>query len=122
MVAENIIRTLNSPDSIHRLVSAATTNATVVKATPGLLTGYIAGNINAAVRYLKIYDIAVAPTVGTTVPKLTIHLPASGVTNYPFPHPISFNTGIAIALTTGLADADTGAVALSEITVHILYK
>ena len=35
---------------------------------------------------------------------------------------MEFTTGIAYALTTGITDADTGAVAASEILVNIVYK
>ncbi len=52
----------------HR-VSTADTNATSVKASAGTHYGVQAGNVNAAARYLKLYDKATAPTVvGTDVP------------------------------------------------------
>lgn len=35
---------------------------------------------------------------------------------------IAFGTGIALALTTGVADADTGAVAANDIILNVLYK
>lgn len=111
--------------SIHRTISAGSTNATNVKATAGQLYGLLISNTNAAVRYLKLYNLSGAPTVGTSTPVITIALPgnASGATGMiEFTNGIAFSTGIAFALTTGVADADTGAVAANEIVVHLFYK
>lgn len=33
---------------------------------------------------------------------------------------IAFGTGIALAITTGVADSDTGAVAANEIVINLL--
>lgn len=108
--------------SVSRTISAATTNATSVKASPGTVYGLTVNNVNAAVRYLKFYNKASAPTVGTDTPVLTIALPPADVTSVPFPVGVEFSTGIAFALTTGVADADTAAVAANEHVVHVFYK
>lgn len=105
-----------------KLISAASTNATSVKASAGTI-GYItASNINAAARYLKLYNKASTPTVGTDTPVHTFLIPgntAGAGTNIPLPSQgIGFSTGIAFALTTGATDADTGAVAASEIIIN----
>ena len=108
--------TLTAPTASN-LNSAATTNGTVVKATAGTLYSISASNINAAARYLKLYNAA-SVTVGTTVPILTVEIPAGKFVNLTFGatgH--RFTTGICFALTTGAADSDTGAVAASEIKV-----
>lgn len=105
-----------------RLISAATTNATVAKASGGKLFGWSCSNINAAVRYLKIYNKATAPTVGTDVPQLTLALPPGLVTHAQFPMGITFTAGISFALTTAAADADTGAVAAGEQVVNLLLR
>ncbi len=108
-----------------KLVSAASTNATSVKASAGTLYMLTASNTNAAARYLKIYNKASAPTVGTDVPVYTFLIPGSSTgagTNIPLPaQGIALGTGFALALTTGAADADTGAVAASEIVVNYAY-
>lgn len=99
-----------------RIVSAAaTTNATSAKATAGTIhtiTGY---NAAAAVRYLKIYNKATAPTVGTDTPVITIALKPSDAFSIAYPMGYYLNTGIAYALTTGAPDADTGALTLADI-------
>ena len=106
-----------------RLVSAAaSTNATVVKASAGkvfTITGY---NAAAALRYLKLYNKATAPTVGTDTPVFTYVLPATAAFQFQIPGGFQFATGIGFALTTGVADADTGALTLADVTaLHINY-
>ena len=106
----------------YKLISAATTNATSVSATANtLLYGYYISNTNAAVRYVKFYNKASAPTVGTDVPVLVLAIPASGAANVSFPAGINFTTGLAFATTTGAADTDTAAVALNEVIVNLAY-
>jgi hypothetical protein len=106
----------------HHLISAATTNATSVKASAGCINTLQVSNANAAIRYLKLYNKASAPTVGTDTPVMTILLPASSNQTIGCgPYGIRFTTGIAYALTTGMAVADTGAVAITEHSVGIFY-
>lgn len=105
-----------------KLISAVSTNATNVKGSAGVLGFLTVSNINAAARYLKVYDKATAPTVGTDVPKFTFLIPgntAGAGTNIPLPERgIAFASGIGLALTTGVGDTDTGAVAANEIVVN----
>lgn len=103
------------------LVSAANTNATSVKASAGALHAIIATNANAAARYLKLYNKASAPTVGSDTPVMTIALMGNGGVAICLDPAMDFATGIAFALTTGSALADTGAVASGEICVNGVY-
>lgn len=109
-----------------RLVSAATTNATSLKASAGTLYALVATNTNAAARYLKLYDKATAPTVGTDTPVLTICVPGNTAgAGVVLPIPacgLAFANGIAYATTTGAADSDTAAVAANELIVAGAYK
>ena len=106
----------------NKLISAATTNATSIKGSAGTLGFVSATNINAAARYLKFYNKATAPTVGTDVPLLVYLIPgntAGAGTNIGLPSEgANFTTGIAFAITTGAADSDTGAVAANEIIIN----
>lgn len=104
----------------HSIVSANSTNATVVKASAGHVYTIVVSNLNAAVRYLKFYNKATAPTVGTDVPIWRIAIPPNSVpVVIPLPNPIPFSAGISYALTTGITDADATAVAASEILVNL---
>lgn len=105
----------------YRLVSAASTNATSVKASAGQIYSITAMNTNAAVRYLKLYNLATAPTVGTSTPVQVYALPPSGGLTLSFPVGMAFSTGIALATTTGAPDTDTGAVAANEIVISLTF-
>lgn len=106
----------------YELISAATTNATSVKASAGTVYGIQAYNNGASAAYLKLYNKASAPTVGTDTPVKTIMLPAGGGSNIPIPSVgTNFGTGIAFAITGGMANSDTTAVALTQVAVNIDY-
>lgn len=101
--------------------SAATTNGTVVKGSAGTVYSVTASNINAAVRYLKLYN-STTVTVGTTTPAIVIPIPAGSAVTIPFGTTgMRFGTGICLGITTGAADNDTGAVAAGEIKVLTSY-
>lgn len=104
-----------------KLISAATTNATSVKPSAGQLYWVYVTNTNAAIRWLKFYNKASAPTVGTDVPVLVLGIPgntagAGGTVSITIG--IQFTTGIAFATTTGVADADSAAVAANELVIN----
>lgn len=111
------------PTAATNLSSAATTNATSVKASAGRITSCVATNNGAAVCFLKLYNKASAPTVGTDVPALVISIPANGVpAEVPCgPLGLQFSTGIAYALTNLIADADTTAVVAGQVKLMMSY-
>lgn len=111
--------------TLSRTLSAASTNATSVKASAGQVFWIYCTNTNAAVRYLKLYNKASAPTVGSDTPVATLAIPgntAGAGFHLQSPLGLTFGTGIAFAITTGVADADTGAVAANEVVVNLGYK
>lgn len=108
--------------SASNINSAATTNATSVKSTAGTLYRVTASNVGAGAAYLKLYNKASAPTVGTDVPVLVVPIPASSVQNIEFGtagH--RFTTGIALAITNLAADSDTTAIAANQVKVLTAY-
>lgn len=112
--------------TIYRLLSAATTNGNNIKASAGQIYGWVITNTNASARFVKLYNKATAPTVGTDTPVITLVIPGnatgSGMVAAEFTSGIAFGTGIGIGITTAVADADTGAVAANEVVCNILYK
>jgi hypothetical protein len=106
----------------HHLISAATTNATSVKTSAGTVGSLVASNNGAAVAYLKLYNKASAPTVGTDTPVMTILLPINGTVSVSTgAFGIRFSTGIAYAITAGMAVADIAAVAATQVSVGMFY-
>jgi len=112
--------------SFKKFLSLANTNAVEVKDTAGQIYAIYATNINAAVRYLKIYNLADSNvTPGTSVPAMTFPIPANAAGAGFFlslEQGIAMGTGISFNLTTGVADNDNVAVAANEITVTVFYK
>lgn len=99
------------------LSSAATTNATLVS-SGATLYGLVATNTGAAVAFVKVYDKATAPTVGTDVPVLTLSVPANGVVALPLDtRGWKGANGIALAITNLGPDADTTAVAAAQVKI-----
>lgn len=113
--------TIGSSAFAH-IMSTASTNATLVKASAGNVASFAVGNNGAAVAYFKLYNKASAPTVGTDTPVATILIPINGTVVYPFaPFGAAFTTGISYAITAGAAVADTTAVAAAQVVGTINY-
>jgi len=101
--------------------SANSVNATAAKASAGKLYSVNGFNSSASVTYLKFYDKATAPTVGTDTPALTLALPALSVFSYDLGG-LAFATGIGYGLTTVAADNGTTAVAAGAILgLNVVY-
>jgi hypothetical protein len=117
--------TPTAPATPYILNSLATTNgALILTATSGLHAFY-ATNAGAAPAYVKLYNKATAPTVGTDVPAMIIPVPAAvdgvpGVATLPIGHQgFRFALGLGIAITGGAGDADTTAVAAGQVKVML---
>lgn len=116
----DLLRKSASASTYHK-ISAATTNADTVKASAGVVTGYYLVNAAAAYRYVKLYNKASNPTVGTDTPRCVYGIPGGAAANMNFDPPIAFETGIAIAIVTGIADSSAGAVAANDVAVTLHY-
>jgi hypothetical protein len=103
------------------LVSAATTNATVVKASAGRIVGWQVTNTNAAFRYVKIHNQTTTPTAGSGVVQ-TIAVPPNSTVVLEVIGGVGRGTGIGITTTTGSADADATAVAAGDLIIDIFYQ
>ena len=104
------------------IVTTATTNANLIKASGGKLMEITISNLTAATIYVKLYNKASAPTVGTDVPLATIPVVAGEFVCYEFGSVgKQFGLGIALAVTAGAAATDTAAVAAGAqiSTTHI---
>lgn len=100
--------------------AAASTNATIVKASPGLLYEALGYNAAAAVRYLKFYDLATTPDE-TDTPHLVVPIPATAAFHLKF-SPIWFPAGISYRMVTGAADNDTGALTAADVVgLNVIY-
>jgi hypothetical protein len=107
--------------SIFHLVSAATTNATNVKASAGQVYGWYVYNSNAAARKLVFHNNAGSPTAGAGV-IFSVVIPPTSAANVFSEMGLAFSTGIAITTVTDLTDAGTTAVAASDLIINVFYK
>lgn len=88
-----------------------TTVKAIKSSAAGNLKGYYIFNPNSSVSYIQIFDVATAGavTLGTTVAKLSLGIPALGAANLDSAPGIAFANGIQVAATT----TATGSVAPS---------
>lgn len=113
------------PATPYFVNSAATTNGALILAGTSGLSAFYATNTGASAAYVKLYNKATAPTVGTDVPEMIIPVPAAvsgvpGVASLPMGfHGFRFALGLGIAITGAAADADTTAVAAGQVKVKL---
>lgn len=102
--------------------SAATTNAAVSKASAGVLLNVSANNATAAAKFIRFYNKATAPTVGTDVPiiVLTVLANASKEIEYGIVGK-RFSTGIGHAITNAAAVLDATVVAAGDVQLAYDY-
>ena len=106
-----------------RIITAATTNDTNVKASAGKVYAITGTNTSAGLKYLKLYNKATTPTVGTDTPLLTFALPV-GAFNFDLAGSVGadFSAGIGYGVTGAAGDADTTATAVNDVIASITYK
>jgi hypothetical protein len=93
-------------------VSAATTNATLIKNTAANLMELSVFNPTAALVYVKLYNKTSAPTVGTDVPVMTIPVAVNSLVSLEFgSNGKRFGTGLSYAITAGPLSTDTAVIA-----------
>lgn len=110
--------------SKFHLVGAATTNLTNIKASAGQVYAITAFNVSATPIYIKFHNTAGSPTAGSGVTDTFLvpgNTAGSGVV-INIDNGIAFSTGIAISTVTGIADADTTAIAASSLVMNIYYS
>jgi hypothetical protein len=106
--------------SRNSLISAASTNATIVKNAAGRLLGYQISNTNAAWRYVKLHNQATTPTAGAGVVQ-TIAVGPNSTVEFNLEGGIAFTTGIGMTTTTGSALTDSTGVGLGDLIINIFF-
>lgn len=107
----------------YRKVAANDTNADVIKAAPGKVHGWHLVNKSAATRYVKLYDKATTPVVGTDTPAITVQIPANSAETFNLGNNgPQFDTGIGVGIVTGAADSDTTAPTAGDVIAQIFYR
>ena len=108
-----------APTNYFLSTAASTNGALIITATLGV-NAFYAFNGGGADAFVKLYNKATAPTVGTDIPEMTIKVPAGGhIELAPGFNGYRFPLGLGIAVTGGGAVADTTPVALNQVQVKM---
>ncbi len=113
-------RTTPSGASATHLVSTASTNAQLVKSSGGKVLGWYFANTTAAWQYVKLHNLAAAPTAGSGVAR-TIAIPPNGVSSFFSEGGITFTTGIGMTVVYGAADTDATAVTAAAVVGELIW-
>lgn len=115
----------NSGVSTYNYLQAANTTPVQIKSGAGRLLGMAIFNQNASARFLKLWDKATSPTVGTDVPTFEIGLVASALNgsngNGLATHGFAFTNGLWVAVTTAAAHTDNTAPSANDCYGPIIY-
>jgi len=111
--------------SIFSVNSAASTNATNVKASAGSVYGWSITNLSAALKFIRIYNKATAPVPASDAALIVarIALPAGATSNCTFevaPHACS--AGVGFDITGAMGDTNATAVAANDVVLNLFYK
>jgi hypothetical protein len=118
-VGVNYRATASGASATH-IVAAGSTNATNIKAAAGKVLGWSLANTTAAWRYVKLHNLATAPTAGAAVAR-TIAIPPNGLAEWFSEGGITFATGIGYTIVTGAADADATAVTANDVVGELIW-
>ena len=116
-----VASTTSSGVTVYTLNSAATTNATSIKTSGANLYSIVANNASATTKYVRLFNKASAPTMGTDIPVLVFAVPATNTKEFTFTPAARLATGLAIAITSGAAATDNTAVAAGDVQLYITY-
>ena len=106
----------------HTLISAASTNATSVKASAGTIGTCVLTNKHNQFQYVKFFNLAVAPTMGTSTPVIQFPIAPNSTLDVSTAFAgLRFSTGIAYAITHNAALLDNTVVAAGDILVNLSY-
>jgi hypothetical protein len=113
---------LNSSDNQFRANWPANTTPQAPDASGAVsvsLCGFGLTNTAAAARFVKFYDKATAPVVGTDAPKRTIEVGAGLSLYAEFSRGKLFKLGMWVSVTVNAADADNTAPAAGDVLMTV---
>lgn len=98
-----------------RIKAAATTNDTLVKAGTINVYGWTFQNNTAAKKYIRVYDKATQPVVGTDVPQFTLILQANSELNFETAIGTPLLLGFGYGISNAVGDTDTTVTAVDDV-------
>ena len=107
---------LRSDQVIHRLVSAVSTNDTLIRTGEVRLFGAVLTNDAAGTLYVKYYNKATEPVVGTDIPVLTLAVKTKETINIDLGQDgLLFDKGLGIGVSGAIPDADATDTGANEM-------
>ena len=110
-----------SPHLIYTVQSLASVNSTLVLARPGVISQISLSNHDATHSFIKFYNKATAPVVGTDIPLATMLIPTKDNFIITLPFGLNFSNGIGFGLTKNPEVSDTASVSANGIVGFITY-
>lgn len=110
--------------SAYNAISAAAVLSAVIKASPGKVFGIQVFNVNAAARFVRLYNQTGAPGTGDTANILWRGIIPGATTGAGFVIPLKgmqFSTGIGIRASAAVADNDATVLAANELFFNVEY-
>ena len=112
--------------SPYHFISGASFNSVNLKGSAGTVYTVAAMNVNAAARYLRLFDKATQPSPGTDIPRQTYVIPGNAAgagAVIPQPVGLNFAAGIGFDITGGsMGDTDQTITALGDVALNISYS
>jgi hypothetical protein len=110
------------PVEVYKHISSTGQNEVLVLDEPAYVYGWFLSNVNSAIpNYLKLFDKATAPVLGSDTPRMTVGIPEGSSANNEYSHGIKFDTGLGFALDSDPADAGSTGVIAEEVIVNLMY-
>lgn len=110
--------------TITRVASVANTTGILARTGVARLVGGTLFNASAATKYVKLYNKATAPTVGTDTPIMTIPVAPSGrvdLASVVSQFGLNISLGLGFGITGAVADSDTTAPAANDVIGALIY-
>lgn len=109
-------------DGVYESTSVVATGQSVSSVPAKFYGGWVYNANSTSVRYLKLYNKATAPTVGTDAQAFAVPIPPSSIVPLSGVIGINFSLGIGIGATTGPESSNSTAPSANEVHAVILYK
>ena len=107
---------------IHKIVSAASTNAVLIGgAGPKKLIDLVISNAHSGVQVIHFYDTDATPVPGTTPTRFTLCMPAGFCGSIVFGTPKIFELGMGMSITGAATDADATNATADKVHGELSY-
>jgi len=106
----------------NSLISSAGTNSTLVKTNSAAIGTCVLTNTTASFKFVKFFNKATAPTVGTDTPIIQFPIPPNSSLDISMSYcGMRFVLGLGYVITGGAALLDTTSVAAGDVLVNLSY-